>query len=157
MEISIDGACRGNGSPGARGAAAAVFGYRSRNHNAFTRILSSWPEPTNQRAELTAMILALENAIEKSRRLAQYLNLVVNIHTDSMYVLNCMNVWIHTWQSNGWRNSRGGSVLNRDLIIQAHNLLERLEGRGEVNISWIPRGENGVADRYCNEALDDAY
>jgi ribonuclease HI len=64
MEIKVDGGCRGNGQEGSIGAAAAVFEYRysTRTH---TRALPRYPPPTNQRAEITAIILALEKALER--------------------------------------------------------------------------------------------
>jgi ribonuclease HI len=65
MEIYIDGGCRGNGQPGAIGAAAAVFKHRY-GHKAWTRVLPRYPPPTNQRAEITAIIMALQQALEST-------------------------------------------------------------------------------------------
>ena len=65
MEIYVDGGCRGNGQPGSIGAAAAVFKLRSGNQQAWTKALPQYPPPTNQRAEITAIILALKQALEK--------------------------------------------------------------------------------------------
>ncbi|PQE12450.1 ribonuclease H1 protein [Rutstroemia sp. NJR-2017a BVV2] len=65
MKIYVDGGCRGNGQPGAIGAAAAVFKSRWGRDKTWTRQLPYYPPPTNQRAEITAIILALELALKK--------------------------------------------------------------------------------------------
>jgi len=56
MEIYVNGASRGNGQPGAIGAAAAVFQLRNGEYNYWTKNLPSHPTPTNQRAEITSIV-----------------------------------------------------------------------------------------------------
>ena len=155
MEIYVDGACRGNGQPGARGAAAAVFKHRFGGHNAWTRTLPRRPPPTNQRAEITAIILALELALEKLDELCTNPMLDVKIYSDSRYAIGCMTEWVYKWSRNGWINSAGNEVANRDLIEEASDLDDRLKEEGTVEYIWIPREKNQDADRYCNEALDE--
>ena len=100
MRIYTDGGCRRNGQPGAIGAAAAVFQLKWGRQKAWTRVLPDYPRPTNQRAEITAIILALELALERYRNLDSYPWLDVKIYSDSKYAVNCMNEWIHKWSNS---------------------------------------------------------
>jgi ribonuclease HI len=65
-----------------------------------------------------------------------------------------MTRWMVKWRQNGWVNSKGWEVANRDLLEEANGLEDDLLELGEMVYRWIPRGENGAADRCCNEALD---
>ncbi|OBT64796.1 hypothetical protein VE03_06495 [Pseudogymnoascus sp. 23342-1-I1] len=155
MRIFVDGACRNNGYWGAEGSAAAVF-KRGKN-----RILQSHkyclpddPTPTNQRAELTAIIVALKQAIRKHRDLDTCPRLDVKICSDSDYAVRCMNEFVFKWLKNGWITAAGHPVKNQDLIKEAVRFLNELKELGKVRIRWIPRGENQEADQLCNDVLD---
>jgi hypothetical protein len=65
MEVYVDGGCRRNGRPDSTGAAAAVFKNRRGRHKTWIRYLPPYPPATNQRAEITAIIVALEQILEK--------------------------------------------------------------------------------------------
>lgn len=65
-----------------------------------------------------------------------------------------MTEWIVKWKANGWRNAVGGPVANQDLIKAAVYWREKLQEIGYVSYIWIPRPENEMADRYCNQAMD---
>ncbi|CAG8959573.1 hypothetical protein HYFRA_00001475 [Hymenoscyphus fraxineus] len=158
MEFKIDGACRGNGNWDAIGAAAAVLlGRDGEWRKCWTRFLEAdeYQPVTNQRAELTAVIVALEAALRKVRSLNSSPYVVVEIQSDSRYVVKCMNEWVYKWSSNGWINSKGNEVANRDLIQEASDLDDELKEHGDVDYVWIPRSENYDADRFCNEELDE--
>lgn len=155
MEIYVDGGCRGNGQPGAIGAAAAVFKKRNGKYDAWTKSLPPYPPPTNQRAEITAIILALEQALEKLEELDTNPYLEVKIYSDSRYAIGCMTDWIYKWTRNGWINAAGNEVANRDLIQEASHLDDRLKEEGDVEYIWISREGNQLADRLCNENMDE--
>ncbi|OAQ60368.1 ribonuclease H1 [Pochonia chlamydosporia 170] len=156
MEIYTDGGCRRNGQPGAIGAAAAAFKNRNGTYDiAWTRSLPQDPPPTNQRAEVTAIILALKQALKKRQDLDTNPYLNVKIYSDSKYAVNCMKIWIYKWTRNGWINAAGYEVVNRDLIEEASDLDDRLKEVGDVDYIWIPREQNQYADRLCNEDMDN--
>ncbi|OGM42553.1 ribonuclease H1 [Aspergillus bombycis] len=155
MEIYTDGGCRGNGQSGAIGAAAAVLKNRYGKYSARTQSLPSYPPPTNQRAEITAIILALKQALEKYDELDTRPHLKVTIYSDSKYAIGCMTSWIHKWTKNGWTNAAGNDVVNRDLLEKASDLDDRLKEEGDVDYVWISREKNQLADRLCNEDMDD--
>jgi ribonuclease HI len=155
MEIYVDGGCRGNGQPGSTGAAAAVFKFKYGRQISWTRALPQYPPPTNQRAEISAIILALEKALERYAELDSNPWLDVKIHSDSRYAIGCMTKWVYKWSRNGWTNAAGNEVANRDLIQEASDLDDKLKEEGTVEYIWIPRGENQEADKCCNQVLDD--
>ncbi|KAJ5975907.1 hypothetical protein N7481_009614 [Penicillium waksmanii] len=156
MKIYIDGGCRGNGTPSAIGAAAAVFMNRwGRYNKGLTKALNPWPRPTSQRAEIEAIILALKRALERYEGLNNDPRLRVTIYSDSTYAVNCMTQWIPRWIKNGWSNYADNEVANRDLLEEAFNLSNRLKEEGRVKYVWIPREENAHADKMCNKNMDN--
>lgn len=66
-----------------------------------------------------------------------------------------MSDWIYKWRDNGWINSAGNDVANKDLIQEASYLNDRLREEGDVEYVWIPRHHNEAADAACKEALDE--
>lgn len=53
-------------------------------------------------------------------------------HADSKYAIGCMTQWLHNWTNNGWRNSWGSEVANRELIEEASDLHDQVSEEGEV-------------------------
>lgn len=161
MVFNVDGGCRRNGRSDSIGAAACCFQRPYGNRYTYkTRVLDDYPvPPTNQRAEITAIIMALEWALERFDELDGYPSLRVTIKSDSRYAVECMSNWIYTWVQNGWLNSRGREVVNRDLIERASDLDDRVKELGNVEYIWVPREDNVDADERCQEVLDeeDAY
>ncbi|ETS75619.1 hypothetical protein PFICI_12563 [Pestalotiopsis fici W106-1] len=157
MVFRVDGGCRGNGRPGAIGAAAAVLDTSSgRGYRYMTKELPDYPTPTNQRAELTAIIMALEWALDRYQELNTSPHCFIDIYSDSRYAVDCMNIWTCTWYKNGWVNSRGFEVANRDLLEEAVDLELRVRDElGDLEFHWVPREDNALADKHCNEALDE--
>jgi ribonuclease HI len=92
MTIYANGGAWGrNGQADAVGAAAVVFYLRSWHHQAWAMPLPDRHVPTSERTELTAIALALEQALEKSSHLRNEPLLDIEIHSDSEYVITCMN------------------------------------------------------------------
>ncbi|KAJ7637064.1 ribonuclease H-like domain-containing protein [Roridomyces roridus] len=154
LDVWADGACRRNGQPGAIGGAGIWFGRPVNGSRGWIRALPLHPIPTNQRAELTAIIFALEMARDRRDELNDRPYFMLTVYTDSKYAHGCMCEWLDQWRDNGWVNSRGVAVVNRDLIQEAADLLDDLENGGEVKFTWIPREQNQDADRLANEAYD---
>ncbi|KAJ7039903.1 ribonuclease H-like domain-containing protein [Mycena alexandri] len=155
LDVRTDGACRGNGQPGSIGGAGVWFSKPLNGSKGWTRHLPQYPAPTNQRAELTGVIFALELAIERRAALETDPFFILTVHTDSKYVIGCLRDWIGKWMANGWRNARGFEVVNRDLIERASELIDEINDGGRVDFVWIPREENEEADNLANEACDE--
>lgn len=157
MEFYVDGGCRNNGYDNAFGAAAACL--MSRNHSFYwsrtQKLDTDDYAATNQRAEILAIIIALEWALEKYNNLDTQPNISVTIHSDSRYAVGCMSDWIYRWSRNGWQNSKGHRVANLDLIQKASRLDDEVQELGTVKYVYIPRSENQNADTECRELLDE--
>ncbi len=67
---------------------------------------------TNNRQELKALIWCLRVADEL------YPDERCVIYSDSAYVVNMVNSWIHSWSNNGWKNSKKQTVENLDLVLE---------------------------------------
>jgi len=131
VAIYTDGACKGNPGPGGWG---ALLQYRGRERELY----GGEPATTNNRMELTAVIRALESLKRRSD---------VAIYTDSQYVKNGIETWIHAWKRNGWRTSDRKSVKNADLWLE----LERLAGGHDIEWHWV----KGHADTEGNHRADE--
>jgi len=131
VAIYTDGACKGNPGPGGWG---ALLRYRGRERELY----GGEPATTNNRMELTAVIRALETLKRRSD---------VAIYTDSQYVKNGIETWIHAWKRNGWRTSDRKSVKNADLWLE----LERLAGGHDIEWHWV----KGHADTEGNHRADE--
>jgi ribonuclease HI len=156
MEFNVGGGCRRNGKPDPIGAAACCLQRRWDGYKYQTRsLLRSNPTPTNQRAELTAIIMALEWALKKYDELQTSPELDVRINSDSKYAVGCVETWIYKWARNGWQNSRGCEIANRDLVEKASDLDDLVKELGSVTYTWVPRSDNKDANGHCNEELDE--
>src|SRR6266446_337638 len=89
VRIYTDGACKGNPGPGGWGAVLQTDGEEK-------ELFGGEPHTTNNRMELTAVIRALESLTRPSD---------VDLYTDSKYVKNGIETWIHEWKKNGWKTS----------------------------------------------------
>ena len=135
--LYTDGACKGN--PGA-GGWGAVLRYGSREKELF----GGEAHTTNNRMELTAIIQGLA-ALKRP--------CAVVIYTDSQYVKNGMEQWIHGWKKNGWKTASKQPVKNEDLWQQ----LDRLAAQHQIQWQWV-RGhaghtENERADALANQGV----
>ena len=77
---------------------------------------------TNQRSELYAIIVAIQNLYRKIDT-KKKINIIIN--TDSQYSINCMTKWVSGWKSKNWKKADGKPVLNMDLIFNLDKLLNQ--------------------------------
>lgn len=129
VTVYTDGACSKNPGPGGW-AAVLKFGEHIREVSGGER------QTTNQRMEIQAVVEALQ-ALKESCH--------VKIHSDSAYVVNCIKQkWYVNWQKNGWRNSKGDPVQNKDLweallsAMQRHRV-EFVKVKGHAGVAWNER------------------
>jgi ribonuclease HI len=129
--IHTDGACKGNPGPGGWGALLEYNGSRK-------EIFGGEAQTTNNRMELVAVIRALEALTRESE---------VDLYTDSQYVKNGIESWIHGWKRNGWRTSDKKAVKNADLWRE----LDELAARHRIRWHWV----RGHDDNPGNERADE--
>ena len=93
---------------------------------------------TSNRAELTAVVLALRRA-EKWPTLYHR----VTVHSDSKYVVEGVNKWLKRWKTDGWTRA-GKTLRNGDLWELLDKVLSEYQSRGvEVVITHVP-GHVGI-------------
>ncbi|RMZ91179.1 hypothetical protein DV736_g1575, partial [Chaetothyriales sp. CBS 134916] len=97
---------------------------------------------TNQRAELTAIQRALDIAPRHRD---------VTIYTDSKYAIECSVNWYKNWVKNGWKNSQGKPVENKDVIM---DIREQIEERDLLKRQTIFCWVKGHANDEGNIAAD---
>jgi ribonuclease HI len=149
LVVATDGACRGNGTPNAVATWGVYFG-----ENSALNICGYVPgcyEQTNQKAELHAVIAALNNLRSGGQPGRIYREII--IMNDSAYVTNALCDWIYGWkQNNYW--TPNGTVVNKDAFITIDRLIQDLEYMGcEVKFWLVPRHFNQDADSLANSVF----
>ncbi len=138
ITIFTDGACRGNPGPGGWGAVLESGPHRK-------EIAGGEAATTNNRMELMAAISALEALKQPSE---------VDLYTDSVYVRDGIERWIHGWKRNGWRTADRKPVKNADLWQR----LEQAATRHTIRWHWVKghagHAGNERADQLANLGLE---
>ena len=137
IQIYTDGACSGNPGPGGWGA-ILIYGELKKE------LSGGDAATTNNRMELVSVITALEALREPCE---------VELHTDSQYVANAVNLgWLDSWKKRGWTR-KGGDVKNLDLWIKLVPLLEE----HTVKFIWVKgHAENEYNNRCDAIAVEEA-
>lgn len=128
VEIFIDGAARGN--PGESGIGVLI----KKTTEDIIEVKKYLGTQTNNQAEYTALITALESAQELKDR-------PIRIFTDSLLVAN---------QVNGlWK------VKHPEIIPLNKKAKTLFQNYSDISIQHIPREQNSEADRLANLAIDE--
>ena len=139
VNIYTDGACRGN--PGIGGWGALIeYGDVTKEY------CGGLKETTNNQMELMA-------AIEGLKALKEHC--IVNLTTDSKYVMQGITTWIQNWKKNNWKNAAKKSVKNKDLWVE----LDKYSEKHDVRWHWV-KGHSGhrqheIADQLANKGIDN--
>ena len=120
VKIYCDGACSGN--PGNAGSGLAIYSSKKKP----VLLYGAYEEVgTNNIAELNALHQALIIASQT------HSENIISIYSDSKYAIDCITTWAYGWKANGW-TKKGGEIKNLELIIEAHNLYEKLKNKIEI-------------------------
>lgn len=131
VTLYTDGACSGNPGKGGYGGILMYMGHE-KEYSGYS------PSTTNNRMELTAVIMGLKMLKEPVR---------LDIYSDSAYVVNAfLEDWITGWQLKGWRTAGGKPVQNVELW---QDLLEALSPH---TVTW--HKVKGHADNPYNNRCD---
>ena len=120
--LYTDGACKGNPGPGG-------WGVLMRYGRHEKELFGGEAQTTNNRMELSAVIEGLAALTRPCR---------VVICTDSQYVKNGMEKWIHGWKRNGWKTAAKQPVKNAELWQR----LDELAAQHQIEWQWV-RGHTG--------------
>lgn len=137
--IYTDGACRGNPGPGGWGASLSYNGHSK-------TLYGSEKVTTNNRMELMAAIRALE-ALKR--------DCLVDLYTDSKYVLKGITEWLPDWKRRGWKTAAKKPVKNAELWQR----LDEAQQNHQINWYWV-KGHTGdpgneEVDALANQAIDE--
>mgnify|MGYP001157239990 FL=1 len=139
ISIFTDGACRGNPGPGGWGVLILLEGEE-------ISLYGGENSTTNNQMEMMAAIKALEYFREKKS---------IELVTDSNYLKDGIEKWIHGWKKNGWKTSAKKPVKNQELWMK----IDALNHFHEVQWKWVKghsgHRENEIADSLANKGIDE--
>lgn len=154
VTIYTDGSARSN--PEGPGGYGTVIEYVDPHGELHTREYSAgYKKTTNNRMELMAVIVGLENLIKPCN---------VNVVSDSKYVTDAFNQnWIDNWIKNNWKTAGKKEVLNIDLWKR---LLDA-KAPHNVTFTWVKGHDGHPQNERCDKLatssadsdnlLDDNY
>ena len=131
VEAFTDGACSGNPGPGGWGVLLRMGGHEK-------ELCGGEMHTTNQQMELQAAVEALK-ALNRPCR--------ITIYSDSKYVVQGMNEWIHNWKKKGWKTAGKKPVSN----LERWQTLDKLAAKHDVSWKWV----KGHAGHEGNERADE--
>ena len=133
LYVFTDGGCRNNGKNNALGAYGVYFTNKTDSSYYQFNKCELLDNPTNQKAELTAIYKALVIFLEN---ITIFHNKNIIIVTDSMYSINCITKWSNTWIKNNWKTSKGDIVKNIELIKNILDSINKLKNLANLCISF---------------------
>jgi ribonuclease HI len=138
--IYTDGAYSSSSKLGGIGALFIVNGLRKKEWDISEKYCS---KPTNQRCELEAIRRGLEFILTIVSEEDS-----VEVHSDSIYSIKCLDLWYKSWEKNGWINSKKAPVENQDIIKPTLEILDKFPTRPSF------KHVKGHADNEWNNEAD---
>ncbi|GBU28167.1 ribonuclease H [Treponema sp. R8-4-B8] len=139
FKIYTDGGCLGNPGPG--GWAYVMVRQTFQGEQVIAKEKGAEKETTNNRMELTAVIMALR-ALKTMTDVPRQAAVI----TDSQYVQKGITEWIRNWKRNAWKTADKKPVKNQDLWIE----LDSLSSEFPLKWEWV----KGHAGNEYNEMCD---
>jgi len=130
--IYTDGACRGNPGPGGWG---VILNYKGK----IKELYGAEMHTTNNRMELMAAIEALESLTRPC---------LVQLNSDSSYVLKGITEWMPNWKKRGWKTAAKTPVKNEDLWRR----LDAALSKHKIEWKWV-KGHSGDTGNDRADAL----
>lgn len=140
VELYTDGACSGNPGPG-----GWAFILKHPGTGKEKQASGGERSTTNNRMELMSVIKGLRSLDRPC---------VVDLYSDSQYVVKGLREWLDGWKKKGWKRGRNDPVLN----IEQWQELDELRHKHTIRPHWV-RGhsshpENERCDRLAVEAIE---
>jgi len=153
IKAYTDGACSGNPGKGGWGGVICL-------PDKLLKMKGFDPDTTNNRMELFAVCSTITKVLELIyQEVIDVDNL--EIISDSAYVINSINQnWLGFWKNNGYINSKGENVKNKDLWVYFDGLLAECEYIGLKLEFTKVKGHAGdpmneLADRLAVSAYEE--
>ena len=126
-----DGACSGNGTANSSGGWGVV--EIDENNNIIWQSQGTKSPTTNNEMELTAILNALKHIKENNNFIQPIL------YTDSAYCCNLINIWMYSWERNGWTRPKNQEVKNLEIIKEIFQLAKFADIKkvpGHSGVEW---------------------
>ena len=136
ITLYADGACSGNPGPGGWGTVLLYNGTQK-------ELNGGENDTTNNRMELLAVIRGFESLKERC---------IVDVYSDSTYVVKGMQEWLKDWIARGWRGSNKKPVKNQDLWQR----LSELSNQHESSYHWVKGHADNPYNNRCDELAREA-
>jgi ribonuclease HI len=135
VHVYTDGSCLHNGTK------RAVGGYGVWFNQGDPRNISNYlrGKPTNNRAELTAILEALGKVTSELQAGTR-----IVIHTDSEYSMKCFGEYGRKMESRQWKGLDGNEIPNRDLITRGLPLFRKYNN---ISLRYI-KAHTAETDRH---------
>lgn len=101
------------------------------------------PATTNNRMEMLAVIEGLRTLTEPC---------VVEVWTDSRYVVDGMKSWLAGWKKRGWKTASKQPVKNEELW----RALDEEAARHEVSWNWVKGHDGHPQNERCDQLANAA-
>ena len=128
INIYTDGAAKGNPGPGGYGVILEYNGIQKEMSEGFRLT-------TNNRMELLAVIVGLENIKQKGYK--------IKVFSDSKYVVDAINQkWVFNWEKINYKKKKNSDLWKRFLkIYREHN----------VTLHWIKGHSGHILNEKCDQ------
>ncbi|KAI8906010.1 ribonuclease H-like domain-containing protein, partial [Gorgonomyces haynaldii] len=136
LVVYTDGACSSNGTSSAKAGIGVYFGPDDPRNVSCPLPDVQGQHPTNNRAELYAVIKAMETVEEKCI-----------IYTDSQYTVKGLTEWMPGWKKRGWTKADGKAVLNVDLWKRLDTIYDKHKHQIVHVKGHVGNHGNEMADR----------
>lgn len=131
--VYTDGAALGNPGKGGYGIVMRAGNYRK-------EFSAGYQHTTNNRMELLAVIVALENL--------KFPGSIVSIYTDSRYVADAVEKkWVFGWEKKGFKDKKNPDLWQRFLRIYRQH---------QVNFIWVKGHSNIPENERCDQLAVEA-
>ncbi len=142
VELYTDGACSGNPGPG-----GWAFILRCTKTQKELERSDGEPESTNNRMELTAVIMGLQALKEPCE---------VTLFADSTYVLQGMKSWMAGWKKRGWKR-KDGSKLVPVKNVELWKQLDEAMQTHTIHFEHVKGHDGHVENERCDVLAVAAY
>ena len=145
LKIYTDGGCSGNPGPG--GWAYVMVQQTFQGEQVIAKDKGSEKDTTNNRMELTAVIMALR-ALKTMTGVPHQ----AAVLTDSQYVQKGITEWIRNWKRNAWRTADKKPVKNQDLWME----LDALANEFPLKWEWVKGHAGNEYNEMCDAMTQEA-
>jgi ribonuclease HI len=135
--VYTDGSCLGNGTDGAKAAVGVYFAADSPYN--VSKPLPSQYRKSNNAAEIVASIEAFKLCLQHNRKL-------VELRTDSKFLIGCVLEHLQKWKNNGWLKTNKKPVSNKEELEELDQALKGLT----IRWVYVPGHSNETGNEYAD-------